>query len=223
MKINQFGRTMMETLGVIAVIGVLGVSGLQLYAKAMNTIKVNHLMQKVYLLANQIRSEKIDRANRKKAFDLPKVAETLSYGFSFDTGLSDYKNKEIEVVIKGDFTAKICKMLKKKLKDEEHGHGLKSINGCDGDSSKITFSFAPDFKTKKKRTAYSSSSYQKAKEKYQEQTGGSNNSQVEPCMKGALICDPLVCDVENGWFEFEDDDGKPTGKCEECPAGYSCE
>jgi len=65
MKYNQFGRTLIETLAILGVIGILSVSGLQLYAKAMNTIRVNHLMEKVYLLANQIRNDKIEK-NRQK-------------------------------------------------------------------------------------------------------------------------------------------------------------
>ena len=123
---DQFGRTMMEMMAILAIIGILSVSGLQMYAKAMNTIRVNHLMEKVYLLANQIRNKEIEKTNRRKAFDLPTVDETLAYGFAFNGSASGYKNKQIKVVITGDFSAKICKILKKKIKAQEYS-GLEDI------------------------------------------------------------------------------------------------
>ena len=216
---DQFGRTMMEMMAILAIIGILSVSGLQMYAKAMNTIRVNHLMEKVYLLANQIRNKEIEKTNRRKAFDLPTVDETLSYGFAFKESESGYKNKQIEVVITGDFSAKICKILNKKLKDDTNGNGLGMIDGCNADASQITFVFAPDFKAKKKRTVYIASTYEKAKKEYESAGGGSGTAHSSCSIEGALTCNPLVCDTEAGWFEFED----AKGHCEQCPAGYFCE
>lgn len=218
MNKGEKGRTLIETLAILAIIGILTLSGLQLYAKAMNTIRANHLMERVYLLANQIRNERIEnRGGRKKTFDLPSVDTTLSYGFSFKKADSGYKNGEIEVVIGGNFSGKICKILNKKLKDDTHGNGLELIDGCNAESHEITFVFAPDFKTKKSRTVYTSSAYEKAKKAYtKRQEGGDTTSCT---MEGALTCDPLVCDTEAGWYEFDD----AKGHCEQCPEGYYCE
>ena len=41
MKSNQFGRSMMEMLGVIAIIGILTVGGIAGYSKAMEKYYVN--------------------------------------------------------------------------------------------------------------------------------------------------------------------------------------
>ena len=40
MKNNQFGRSMIEMLGVLAIIGVLSVGGIFGYSKAMMTWKI---------------------------------------------------------------------------------------------------------------------------------------------------------------------------------------
>lgn len=44
MKNNQFGRSMLEMLGVLAIIGVLSVGGIAGYSKAMEKFKVNKLI-----------------------------------------------------------------------------------------------------------------------------------------------------------------------------------
>ena len=41
MKQNQYGRSMIEMLGVLAIIGVLSVGGIAGYSKAMEQFKVN--------------------------------------------------------------------------------------------------------------------------------------------------------------------------------------
>ena len=41
MKNNQCGRSMVEMLGVLAIIGVLSVGGIAGYSKAMNKYKIN--------------------------------------------------------------------------------------------------------------------------------------------------------------------------------------
>ena len=137
MKHNQFGRTLIETLAILGVIGILSVSGLQLYAKAMNTIRVNHLMEKVYLLANQIRNEKIEKTGRRKSVDLPSAEKTLSYGYSFNPAASGLSDSKINVVVKGAFSNKICKMLKKKIGTEEYA-GLEDIKANNSTSLKVT-------------------------------------------------------------------------------------
>ncbi len=217
MSLNQSGKTLLETLAIIGIIGILTVSGLQLYAKAMNTIKVNHLMEKVYLFANQIRNKEIENRSQRKAYDLPKVDETLSYGFSFDTESSTVRNGQIKVVVKGSFSTKFCKMLNKKLNDESNGKGLKSIEGCESNSpeASITFSFDSSFRPKKSAKKYSTEDYSKAQNEYSKNVNAGENC----AMEGALTCRPLVCDVQNGWFEFDD----APGHCEKCPAGYYCE
>lgn len=50
MKNNQFGRSMIEMLGVLAIIAVLSVGGIAGYSKAMEKFKVNKLLDEYSML-----------------------------------------------------------------------------------------------------------------------------------------------------------------------------
>ena len=52
MKQNQFGRSMIEMLGVLAIIGVLSVGGIAGYSKAMEKFKINKMINEYSYLIN---------------------------------------------------------------------------------------------------------------------------------------------------------------------------
>ncbi len=52
----QCGRSMIEMLGVLAIIGVLSVGGIQGYSKAMTKFKINKTMQQIAEIATNIRT-----------------------------------------------------------------------------------------------------------------------------------------------------------------------
>ena len=56
MKTNQFGRSMIEMLGVLAIIGVLSVGGIAGYSKAMTKYRINKTADQVSQLAQNIRT-----------------------------------------------------------------------------------------------------------------------------------------------------------------------
>ena len=55
-KINENGRSMVEMLGVLAIIGVLSVGGIAGYSKAMNKYKINKTTDQVSMLVANIRT-----------------------------------------------------------------------------------------------------------------------------------------------------------------------
>lgn len=55
-EINQSGRSMIEMLGVLAIIGVLSVGGIAGYSKAMTKFKINKTMQQITEIATNIRT-----------------------------------------------------------------------------------------------------------------------------------------------------------------------
>lgn len=55
-KNNQTGRSMVEMLGVLAIIGVLSVGGIAGYSKAMTKFKINKTMDQVSMLVANIRT-----------------------------------------------------------------------------------------------------------------------------------------------------------------------
>ena len=56
MQNNQFGRSMIEMLGVLAIIGVLSVGGIAGYSKAMMKFKVNKTIDETTQIATNIRT-----------------------------------------------------------------------------------------------------------------------------------------------------------------------
>ena len=56
MKYNENGRSMVEMLGVLAIIGVLSVGGIAGYSKAMNKYKINKTTDQVSMLVANIRT-----------------------------------------------------------------------------------------------------------------------------------------------------------------------
>ena len=55
-KINESGRSMIEMLGVLAIIGVLSVGGIAGYSKAMNKYKTNKVADNVSMIVTNIRT-----------------------------------------------------------------------------------------------------------------------------------------------------------------------
>ena len=55
-KTNEFGRSMIEMLGVLAIIGVLSVGGIAGYSKAMNKFKTNKVADNVSMLVANIKT-----------------------------------------------------------------------------------------------------------------------------------------------------------------------
>ena len=56
MRINEQGRSMIEMLGVLAIVGVLSVGGIAGYSKAMNKFKTNKLIDQVNMMSTNIRT-----------------------------------------------------------------------------------------------------------------------------------------------------------------------
>ena len=225
MKQFEMGRTLLETLAIIAIIGILSISGLNLYAKAMNTIRVNYIMQQIYIRANDGLNKSIAAQRRRpQMFDttITESESRLAYGYSFGNEEVEENGDKFIIRINGPYSKGLCKILYKKMKKDEYP-GLQNVffdnyefsKGCNSVGSNtgtIKFYVNKHFKKTKKGKKYAEAEYRAAKEEYQ---ANPNDYHV----KGVLQTNPLICDREHGWFEFDD----AKGHCEQCPAGYFCE
>lgn len=68
MKINEKGRSMIEMLGVLAIIGVLSVAGLVGYQKAMTKHKINKTITQMATIVNNIRTAFVNAQNTEKPY-----------------------------------------------------------------------------------------------------------------------------------------------------------
>lgn len=68
MKINQTGRSMIEMLGVLAIIGVLSAAGLYGYQKAMMKHKANKTINQIATIINNIHTAFANSASSKTPY-----------------------------------------------------------------------------------------------------------------------------------------------------------
>ena len=136
MQNNQTGRTLVEMLAILCIIGIVSVSGSRLFSKAMNTIRANYVMEQVFIKANE--QIEIPVGVRHKTVDLAvskKEEEKLSYGYEF-VACEEGEEEEGSLCIKmrGTFPRTMCKILKKKIETQEY-EGLIDINANVGAKS----------------------------------------------------------------------------------------
>lgn len=77
MRVNEQGRSMIEMLGVLAIVGVLSVGGIAGYSKAMNKFKTNKISDQVQMISTNIRT----------LFSSQRTYKGLSNGMALRAGL----------------------------------------------------------------------------------------------------------------------------------------
>ena len=82
---DQTGRSMVEMLGVLAIVGVLSIGGISGYSKAMSKYKINKTVDQVSLLITSIRTAFGNQnsyygLNTQKAIDYDFVGNDLTLG-----------------------------------------------------------------------------------------------------------------------------------------------
>ena len=97
MKNNQSGRSMVEMLGVLAIIGVLSAGGLAGYSKAMFKHKLNSTMDQLTMLVTNIRTmygtqENYNGLDVPSAYQLGIIAAS-SYTSSSSTMVNPFKGQ----------------------------------------------------------------------------------------------------------------------------------
>ena len=98
MKNNQSGRSMVEMLGVLAIIGVLSAGGLAGYSKAMFKHKLNTTMDQFTMLVTNIRTmygtqENYNNLSVGQAYSLGIVAASASMGGGHSQMVNPFKGK----------------------------------------------------------------------------------------------------------------------------------
>ncbi len=88
---NQNGRSMIEMLGVLAIIGVLSVGGIAGYSKAMQRYRINKAIEQITLIAGNIRSffrGNYEDFNAANYMDIIKKAKLVPNEMWSDTAVS---------------------------------------------------------------------------------------------------------------------------------------
>ena len=99
---NPIGRSMIEMLGVLAIIGVLSVGGIAGYSKAMEKFKINKTIEQVAQIATNIRTLYVQQKsfsglNNTTAIQMGVVPDDMS-----TSGSSGYYGQDIATVFGGN-------------------------------------------------------------------------------------------------------------------------
>ncbi|MBE6450433.1 MAG: hypothetical protein E7016_00525 [Alphaproteobacteria bacterium] len=96
---NQNGRSMVEMLGVLAIIGVLSVGGIAGYSKAMNKFKINKTTDQVSVLVANLRTMFAAQGNYEGLDE----AQAINFGVVPDDMIKSGEVKEGDTPIKNAF------------------------------------------------------------------------------------------------------------------------
>lgn len=136
MKQNQNGRSMVEMLGVLAIIGVLSIGGIAGYTMAMNRYRANELLDiasKLSILAQS--SNMTDEEWSASYYYSPEGQAALGVNL-FDYGMNTSYETTFDVDLSGDVTIYTGK--------EGIQNAIDSITGISGAGSAV----APVIETK---------------------------------------------------------------------------
>jgi len=92
MKINEFGRSMVEMLGVLAIIGVLSAGALAGYSKAMQKHRINKTIDQMSTIINNMHTVFINARSERTPYE-------------------DYKNKDatVDLILLNVFPAEMVR------------------------------------------------------------------------------------------------------------------
>jgi len=110
-KINELGRSMVEMLGVLAVIGVLSVAGILGYKFAMNKYIANETVNELAIRANDIayQMDKLIEANYAGEIEM-ELGNTTRMGYPIMARMSPQYEEYFEIFL-SEVPSDICKLL----------------------------------------------------------------------------------------------------------------
>lgn len=243
------GRSLLEIIAVMAIMGVFTVGSIAAFQAGLNSVRAKYIVEQVQLRVEEvIANSELSKGHRKTVYTPEYVNKSGQdkYGYSFKTVDATQGNKTmafmllgeaarsptVQVEISGKISSGICNSLKGKMailgnvEKATTDKGLDILkNPCPEDIQKITIYVKKTIK-KIVRSGTTGLSGQTGSSTSRSTSGitgatakGSAAVKKKCDIDHALSCDPLVCDEENGYYEFEDE----RGKCQPCPAGCYCE
>ncbi len=149
---TQSGRSLIEMLGVLAVMGVLSVAGLFGYSLAMRKHRANEIFRELEFRANQV-AARILLGARAEDVSLPDEAFLSAGSFTFEAIANQANNKQFKVIIKGTIEDELCSHMYSLIGSNtviramgQRNSNYTSINDCVGqkDREELAFVFNND-------------------------------------------------------------------------------
>jgi Tfp pilus assembly protein FimT len=142
-NIQEQGRSMVEMLGVLAIIGVLSVGAIAGYSKAMNKHKINKTTDQIALLVANIRTTFATKKINKGRYTELNNASAIRFGIvpnDMYTGTPDTNDTTYEIrnIFNGNVVLQPSIAVYSAYADSKTTHSLKTISDSDPSRS-ITF------------------------------------------------------------------------------------
>ena len=110
---NESGRSMVEMLGVLAIIGVLSIGGIAGYTLAMNRYRANEILNAAALVSIAATSARGGAGNQADLSDLGGINTMTLPGIEADADITGYANGIVQIKVNGQYAraANIVKTL----------------------------------------------------------------------------------------------------------------
>ena len=103
-KTNESGRSMVEMLGVLAIIGVLSIGGIAGYTLAMNRYRANEILNAASDVAITAMSANGGTGGDASLTDLGGLVVLTLPGIAADNDIKGYANGVVEIKISNDYS-----------------------------------------------------------------------------------------------------------------------
>ncbi|MBR4927091.1 MAG: hypothetical protein IKY98_02060 [Alphaproteobacteria bacterium] len=197
-RFDQSGRSMVEMLGTLAIIGVLSIGGIMGYSYAVDKYHANQIMNDVNLRGIDL----IAQASRGGDFSLAEWPTKTSGDLDIGLEVDEATNTTEGGIYVKDVEKRICEIIADDLLPEEVElviDGESYVSGTCGETNKMVFYY----------------------DAVAEALGGGNQNCVETengcvsCPAGAtLSADKTTCECPNG-LEWDKDENECTTSCKE--------
>ena len=160
--INETGRSMVEMLGVLAVIGVLSIGGIQGYTYAMNKYRANNVLNEINMVSHQLATELVTSRNTQKMLSLGNPYDngtmtTENYPFDYGCGNEGTPEQACQQaeqgywVSVGGLTEKVCQTMLSETgflpyvaETQLNGETVTDGTNCTEEDNEIMFLFNAD-------------------------------------------------------------------------------
>ncbi len=102
MRNNEQGRSMIEMLGVLAIVGVLSVGGIAGYSKAMNKFKTNKIIDQINMVSTNIRTLYSSQRNYEGLNNSVAIGAGIIPGEMYDADASGSAKSKITNAFNGE-------------------------------------------------------------------------------------------------------------------------
>ena len=132
MRKPECGRSIVEMLGVLAIMGVITVMGIAGYSQAVQKFNISSFQQQIMAIASGIKGLRLGATGQEISDTVRQLGYNLTdpFGNAFRVirgSHPDYPNSPYAVFYLGPYDKSVCLLLANSIKDDSQTFGLQNI------------------------------------------------------------------------------------------------